>query len=131
MHVLGLGVPKVIAKATSYDQGAVLKKIGAEVVYPERDMALRLAKRLISASFLDYISLDDSIEIRQIKVTDKMVGVSVEELEIRRKYSLNIIAVEHNAMTDIEIKPSYQFKSGDILVVIGKVDNINRFVDNI
>ena len=43
MHVLGLGVPKVIAKATSYDQGAVLKKIGAEVVYPERDMALRLA----------------------------------------------------------------------------------------
>ena len=131
MHVLGLGVPKVIAKATSYDQGAVLKKIGAEVVYPERDMALRLAKRLISASFLDYISLDDSIEIRQIKVTDKMVGVSVEELEIRRKYSLNIIAVEHNAMTDIAIKPSYQFKSGDILVVIGKVDNINRFVDNI
>ena len=131
MHVLGLGVPKVIAKATSYDRGAVLKKIGAEVVYPERDMALRLAKRLISASFLDYISLDDSIEIRQIKVTDKMVGVSVEELEIRRKYSLNIIAVEHNAMTDIEIKPSYQFKSGDILVVIGKVDNINRFVDNI
>ena len=52
-------------------------------------------------------------------------------MEIRRKYSLNIIAVEHNAMTDIEIKPSYQFKSGDILVVIGKVDNINRFVDNI
>ena len=130
MHVVSMGVPKVIAKATSYDQGAVLKKIGAEVVYPERDMALRLAKRLISASFLDYISLDDSIEIRQIKVSERIVGVSVEELEIRRKYGLNIIALEHNAMTDIEIKPSYQFRSGDVLVVIGKVDNINRFVDN-
>ena len=100
------------------------------MVYPERDMALRLAKRLISASFLDYISLDDSIEIRQIKVSERIVGVSVEELEIRRKYGLNIIALEHNAMTDIEIKPSYQFRSGDVLVVIGKVDNINRFVDN-
>lgn len=130
MHVVSMGVPKVIAKATSYDQGAVLKKIGAEVVYPERDMALRLAKRLISASFLDYISLDDSIEIRQIKVSERIVGVSVEELEIRRKYGLNIIALEHNAMTDIEIKPSYQFRSGDVVVVIGKVDNINRFVDN-
>ena len=74
MHVVSMGVPKVIAKATSYDQGAVLKKIGAEVVYPERDMALRLAKRLISASFLDYISLDDSIEIRQIKVSERIVG---------------------------------------------------------
>ena len=102
MHVVSLGVPKVIAKATSYDQGAVLKKIGAEVVYPERDMALRLAKRLVSASFLDFISLDNSVEIRQVMVSERLVGVSVEKL----------------------------FKSGDILVLIGKVDNINRFVDN-
>ncbi len=130
MHVVSLGVPKVIAKATSYDQGAVLKKIGAEVVYPERDMALRLAKRLVSASFLDFISLDNSVEIRQVMVSERLVGVSVEKLELRRKYGLNIIAVEHNSMTDIEIQPSYEFKSGDILVLIGKVDNINRFVDN-
>ena len=67
MSVLELGVPKVISKAMSPEQGAVLRKIGAEVVYPEKDMAIRLGKRLISNNFLDYIMLDNSVEIRQIQ----------------------------------------------------------------
>ena len=74
MRVVDLGVPKVIAKAISEEQGAVLKKIGAEVVYPERDMALRLGKRLVSRNFLDYVSLDNSVEIRQIRISDKIIG---------------------------------------------------------
>ena len=55
MRVIELGVPHVISKALSQDQGAVLKKIGAEVVYPEKDMAFRLGKRLVSNNFLEYI----------------------------------------------------------------------------
>ena len=53
LNVVSLGIPQVIAKAISRDQGAVLEKIGAEVVYPERDMALRLGKRLVSNNFLN------------------------------------------------------------------------------
>ena len=53
MSVLEMGVPRVITKAISQEQGAVLHRIGAEVVYPERDMALRLGKQLISGNFLD------------------------------------------------------------------------------
>ena len=52
MSVIEMGVPRVIAKALSAEQGAVLKKLGAEVVYPERDMALRLGRRLLSGNFL-------------------------------------------------------------------------------
>ena len=63
LNVISLGVPHVIAKAISQDQGAVLAKLGAEVVYPERDMALRLGKRLVSNNFLDFIFLDDQVEI--------------------------------------------------------------------
>ena len=69
LNVVSLGVPNVIAKAISEDQGAVLEKIGAEVIYPERDMALRLAKRLLSSSVLDYISLNSNIEISEIRLS--------------------------------------------------------------
>lgn len=131
MHVVELGVPLVIAKALSCEQGKILEKIGAEVVYPERDMALRLGKRLVSRNFLDYVSLDDSVEIRQIKVSEKLVGTSVEEIGIRQKYGLNIIAIEHEKTTNIEVVPQYRMQKGDVMVVIGKVENIDRFERNI
>ena len=68
LNVVSLGVPHVIAKAISSDQGAVLEKIGAEVVYPERDMALRLGKRLIANNnFLDFITLSNEVEIQQVQ----------------------------------------------------------------
>ncbi|HIS31551.1 MAG TPA: TrkA family potassium uptake protein [Candidatus Limivivens intestinipullorum] len=130
MHVVSLGVPHVIAKATSYDQGAVLKKIGAEVVYPERDVAVRLGKRLISSSFLDFIALDDSVEIRQIKVSQRMVGESIQELDLRRRFGLNIIAICHGSKTDIEVQPSYRLSEEDAIVVVGKVKNIDRFTEH-
>lgn len=131
MHAVDLGVPRVIAKALSFDQGTILEKIGAEVVYPERDMALRLGKRLVSSHFLDYVSLDNSVEIQQIKVTDRLIDVSVEESGIRQKYGLNIIAIEHHDITEIEVLPGYRFAEGDVMVVIGKVNNIDRFCKNI
>ena len=126
MSVIDLGVPKVIAKASSVEQGEVLKRIGATVVYPEKDMAVRLGKRLISSTFMDYIALDNSVEIRQISVPESMLGASVIELNIRKKYGLNIIAVQNVNETNIEIAPDYRFQEGDVLVVIGKIKNIDR-----
>ena len=109
MSVIDLGVPKVIAKASSVEQGEVLKRIGATVVYPEKDMAVRLGKRLISSTFMDYIALDNSVEIRQISVPESMLGASVMELNIRKKYGLNIIAVQNGHETNIEIAPAAFF----------------------
>lgn len=127
MSVIEMGVPRVIAKALSPEQGAVLKKLGAEVVYPERDMALRLGRRLLSGNFLDYIPLDHSVQITQIRIPERMVGKTVEQIQLRRKYGLNIIAIESGSETTIEVQPDYQLKDGDIIVVIGKADNINTF----
>lgn len=122
-----MGVSHVISKALSHEQGLVLERLGAEVVYPERDMALRLARKLLSNNPLDYISLYNSVEVRQIAVPDSMIGRSVEEIEIRQKHKLNIIAIENGRETNIEILPSYRFKQDDIIVVIGKVENIDAF----
>ena len=131
MSVIEMGVPRVIAKALSPEQGAVLKKLGAEVVYPERDMALRLGRRLLSGNFLDYIPLDHSVQITQIRIPERMVGKTVEQIQLRRKYGLNIIAIESGSETTIEVQPDYQLKDGDIIVVIGKADNINTFEESL
>ena len=131
MSVIEMGVPRVIAKALSPEQGAVLKKLGAEVVYPERDMALRLGRRLLSGNFLDYIPLDHSVQITQIRIPERMVGKTVEQIQLRRKDGLNIIPIESGSETTIEVQPDYQLKDGDIIVVIGKADNINTFEESL
>ncbi|MBM6684738.1 TrkA family potassium uptake protein [Faecalicatena contorta] len=131
MSVIEMGVPRVIAKALSPEQGAVLKKLGAEVVYPERDMALRLGRKLLSGNFLDYVSLDHSVEIRQIQISERMEGKTVQQIQIRQKYGLNIIAIESGSDTNIEIQPDYRLKKEDIIVVIGKVNNINTFEESL
>lgn len=131
MHLVDMGVKRVIAKAKSIDQGAILAKIGAEVVYPERDMALRLAKRLISASFLDYLSADNSIEIGRIEISDKLEGRTIEEIAIRQRFGLNIVAIENSGRTNIEVGPKYKLRKGDAIIAIGKVDNIDKFSKSI
>ncbi|PWM31678.1 MAG: TrkA family potassium uptake protein [Clostridiales bacterium] len=127
MCVVEMGIPHVIAKALTAEQGAVLEKLGAQVVYPERDMAIRLGKRLISRNFLDYVSLDNSVEIRQIIVSGKLVGKTIEEYGIRKKYKLNVIAIESGHTTNIEVQPDYRLNEGDVIVVIGKIDKMDRF----
>ena len=127
MCVVEMGIPHVIAKALTAEQGAVLEKLGAQVVYPERDMAIRLGKRLISRNFLDYVSLDNSVEIRQIIVSGKLVGKTIEEYGICKKYKLNVIAIESGRTTNIEVQPDYRLNEGDVIVVIGKIDKMDRF----
>ncbi len=127
MCVVEMGIPHIIAKALTAEQGAVLERLGAQVVYPERDMAVRLGKRLISRNFLDYVSLDNSVEIRQIIVSGKLVGKTIMEYGIRKKYKLNVIAIESGHTTTIEVMPDYRLNEGDVIVVIGKIDNMDRF----
>lgn len=127
LNVVSLGVPKVIAKAISYEQGCVLEKIGAEVVYPENDMAMRLAKRIVANNVLDYLSLSGEVEISEIKVTDKLIGKTVSQANIRESYGLNIIAIEHGGDIIIEINPDYVFAKDDVTVVIGKKENVQSF----
>lgn len=127
MQVLKLGVPHVIAKAASDVHGEVLKQLGADVVYPEADMAVRIGKRLISGNLLDYIALGDGVEVRRIAVDGRMLGKSVRELDLRRVYGINVIAVEHGQQTNVEFSAEYTFKEGDTVAVIGKEAKIDKF----
>ncbi|MFV0517768.1 MAG: potassium channel family protein [Aminipila sp.] len=131
LNVVNLGVRRVISKAISRDHGAVLEKIGAEVVYPERDMALRIAKKMIMSNVMDYISLDNDVEISEVLVTEKLEGKSIEEINFRNKFGLNIIAIEHGKDTDTDINPQYIFQKGDVIVVIGRAEKVKKFEENL
>lgn len=97
------------------------------VVYPEADMAVRIGKRLISGNLLDYIALEDGVEVQRIQVNGKMLNKSIRELDIRRLYGINIIAIERDHRTDVEFSPDSRFQSGDTILVIGKSEKIDRF----
>ena len=121
------GAKLVVARASSEFHAKFLLRNGAdEVIYPERDMAIRLGKKLLSGNFLDFIFLDNDIEIQQVPVSGFIEGKTIQEINIRKKYGLNIIAVEHDQNTIIELSPDYKLQSEDIIVVIGKVQNIRK-----
>ena len=69
--------------------------------------------------------------MRRIQVGGKLVGASIQELDIRRVYGINIIAVERDHQTNVEFSPQYRFAQEDIIAVIGKVDKIDRFEQEI
>ena len=122
-----MGVPRVIAKAMSYEQGSVLEKIGAEVIYPESDMGVRLGNKLLRSRALDFIELRDDITISELKISSKIAGQTVSELDIRKKFKLNIIAIEREEKTLIEITPDCILQENDSIVVIGKKQSISKF----
>ncbi len=129
LTVVSLGIKRVIAKATSPEQGEVLSKLGAEVIFAEQDMAVRLAKKLTSGSLIEYLSLSNEIEISEIRLTDKLIGKTIANCGLRKDFALNIIALEHSDTTQITLAPDYVFTEGDIIVVIGKRNDIKRFQD--
>jgi len=127
LNVISLGVKRVISKAFSYEHGLVLEKLGAEVVYPETDMAVRLAKKLLSPNILESIELRDDIAISELNLTAKIAGKTVLEANLRQKYKLNIIAMEQQGKTTTEITPNFKLNVNDKMVVIGNRENIKRF----
>lgn len=127
LNAIELGVKKVIAKASTAEHGAVLEKLGAEVVYPEKDRAVVLAKRLTSSKILEYITVSGEIDITEIELTDIEEGMSVSKMGFRNKFGLNVIALKHLDSIITEIGPDTPVCSGDTVVVCGRRANITRF----
>lgn len=129
LNLVSLGVPLVISKATSTEHGEILEKLGAEVVYPERDMAIRLAHRLETSRMLDFVQLSEQVNISKLMIPNKIIGKSVLEVNLRGRFGLNIIAIENNGNVIDNISPEYTFSKGDVLFVSGNKDGMNRMSD--
>ncbi len=122
-----LGVPYVIVKAQDSLHGKVLTKVGADrVVYPERDMGVRIAHNLISSNVLDYIEFAPDYSIVEIIATSSMVGKSLSELELRSKYGVNVMAIKRGQQINVTPGADDKVLEGDTLVVMGENKKLNR-----
>ena len=129
LTLVSLGIPAVIAKAASVEHGEILERLGAEVVYPERDMALRLAHRLESSSVLDFVQLSEKVNISKIIAPDGVVGKTVLAVDFRKRFGINIIAIENGGNVQQSINPGYTFQQGDILYVSGDKPSLSQFME--
>ncbi len=129
LHLVSMGIPKVLSKATSPEHGEILEKLGAQVVYPDRDMAVRLANRLEASQMLDYIQLSEKLNISKLMVPGKIIGKTVVEVNLRKSFGVNIIGIENDGSLLDMVGPDYQFRKGDILFLAGSKDNIDRMSD--
>ena len=122
-----LGVKYIIAKGHSDLHAKVLYKIGADrVVLPEKDMGVRVAHNLVSASIVDYIELSPDYSIMEIQALDEWDGKTLDELRLRSKYGINVMAIKNG--DEINLTPSAQDKvnAKDVIVAIGSAEDLSK-----
>jgi trk system potassium uptake protein TrkA len=129
LHLKEMKVKNIIVKAPNEDHKRVLEKVGAtEVIIPEREMADKVAKSLISPNVLDYIPLSDEYTICEIVPPPSFMGKSIAELHLRSKSRIEVIAVRETLPERLTMVPRADFviKDSDVLVVIGREGDIQE-----
>lgn len=127
-----LGAKYVISKASRDIQAKFLLRNGAdEVVYPDKDMAEKLAVRCSADNILDYFSITNEYSIFEIPIMPGWAGNSIEEVNVRKKYHINILLIKNGNSIMTMPKADYIFKEDDQIVVIGRSMEVLKFTDNI
>ncbi|EQE88240.1 trkA-C domain protein [Clostridioides difficile P53] len=120
-----MGVELIICKAKDELQAKVLYKIGADrVVFPERDMGVRVAHNLVSDNILDHIELDPEYSIVEIVTPNSWVGKTLIELELRARYEITVLAIKTGKNINVTPSPDEELTAGSILVIIGQNTSI-------
>lgn len=127
MMLKEMGLKYIIAKAQNNLHAKVLEKIGVnKVVFPERDMGARIARRLITPNIKDYVELEPDYNIIEIKALPEFVDKTLSELDMRNKYGINVLAIKRNDSLNISPRSKDVIKKGDFLIVIGETKKINE-----
>ena len=122
-----LGVKTVIAKGASEMNCRILRRVGADkVVFPENESGVRLAKSLLSAGFTDIIELSRDVSMLELEVRPEWVGKTLTELSLRKKYSINVVAVVKNSQISVDMDPEKPLEAGMKLIVIANMEKIKR-----
>lgn len=122
-----LGVPFVIVKARNDQNAAIFRKLGADrTVVPERDMGLKLAHSLVSNSLVEYIELNEHLSLIEIRMPKAWEGKSLENLNVRKQYGVNIIAVISDGKYLVNPDPKKPLPTNSTIFVIGENNGIHK-----
>lgn len=125
------GVKNVLVQAYDEMQAKILSKVGAdEVIFPEREMGCHLAKNLAFGNFLDTVELMGDYSIVEIPVLPQWIGKNLIEMDLRKRYRVNVIAVKRNGELEISPAADRPFVNEDVLVILGR-DDVLRKLSNL
>lgn len=122
-----VGVKTVIAKCANEMHQKILLRVGADqVVFPENESGIRLAKNLLSSGFIDMISLSHDVSIVEIDVKDEWCGKNLIELNLRKKYGFNIVAIRKGENVNVNINPEQVLDEETTLIVIANTAKLGK-----
>ena len=122
-----LGVPLVVAKSSSERMSSILKKVGADkIIIPEDFGGNQSARILLSDNFMDYFQVDDNLSMIEIKPRESWIGKSLIELELRKKYKLNVVAVRTSGGSWSFIDPNRKLTEETTLLIIIEIHKISK-----
>ncbi len=122
------GVKTVIAKSANEMHQKILLRVGADqVVFPENESGIRLAKNLLSSGFIDMISLSKDVSMVELDVKGEWVGKNLIELNLRKKYGFNVVALKNRDRVGVNIDPEKPLSADDNLIVIANVSSLAKF----
>lgn len=127
LHELGVG--RIIAKALTEDHAKILDAVGAtDVIFPEKDMAIKTALRLSNPNVLEYLPLSSGMSIQEIAPPEGFIGKSIRELDLRNRYGIQVIAVKELIPEKTTFVPRADFviKDSDILIIMGEEKKLAR-----
>ncbi|OGP81911.1 MAG: hypothetical protein A2V87_02710 [Deltaproteobacteria bacterium RBG_16_58_17] len=127
LHLRQMKVKTIIVKAPNEEHKLILEKVGAtEVMIPEKEIAHKVAKSLISPNVIDYLPLSDDYMIFEMAPPNSFLGKTIAQLQLRSRYHIEVIAIRDIVFDKIHMVPGAEFviKDGEILVVIGKEKDI-------
>ena len=121
------GTRTVIAKCANEMHQRILLRVGADqVLFPENESGIRLAKNLISSGFIDMISLSRDVSIVEIDVKDEWCGKNLIELNLRKKYGINIVAIKKGERVNVNVNPEQVLDAGTTLIVIANTAKLGK-----
>lgn len=132
LHLKELGVKEIIVKVPNEDHQRILEKVGAtRVIIPEREMASRIARSLISPNVLDYLPISPDYTICEVAPPAGFLGKSIADLRLREKFHIEVIAIRDVLSDKILLVPRADFvvKDSDVLIVLGKEEDIKKSTD--
>ncbi|MBI2564604.1 TrkA family potassium uptake protein [Candidatus Woesearchaeota archaeon] len=128
LNLKDLGVKNVIAKAHNDEHGRILEKIGAKVVFPEKESGIRLANKLTSSDILEFIEISPDYRVKEVKVAKDFVGKTLADINLRKSYRVMVLAVRHGAETIIIPSPEEIICENDVIVVVATSADMNKFL---
>ena len=122
-----IGVKTVIAKSANEMHQKILTRVGADkVVFPENESGIRLAKNLLSSGFVDMVSLAKNVSMIELDMKPDWVGKNLIELNLRKKYSINVVAIRKGESVSVDIDPHAPLQVEDKLIVIANTEKLSK-----